>query len=484
MKDFNYYLNAIGEIGFVDQFVHSLVYSTGLPGVHPNEIVLFDTGEIGQVLSLTQENAQILLLSHSQVRVGTQVARSGEQLSIPVSVELFGRMIDPLGRPLDTGKPITNATNVPIDVKPAPISQRKAVDTQLETGVGLVDLVLPLGKGQRELIIGDRKTGKSEFLRQTILTQASKGVICIYAVIGQKQIDIVKLGEFFNEKKIAEKTIIIASGSTDPAGLIFLTPYTAMSVAEFFRDQGLDVLLILDDMTTHARTYREISLLGRRFPGRASYPGDIFYMHAKLIERAGNFTQGSITCLPIAESVLGDLSGYIQTNLMSMTDGHIFFDIDLFTRGNRPSINPFLSVTRVGRQTQNELLRDLSNTITSFLVVYERMKAFMHFGAEAGDNARSVLAQGERLDIFLNQGTEVVVPLQINILIVALIWAGVWNDIKIYELKKYIDSIIALYDKDPNYKKTVGALISSLKQFNELVNILKRDSEMYLPKQI
>jgi F-type H+-transporting ATPase subunit alpha len=363
-------------------------------------------------------------------------------------------------------------------VKPPSISLRKPIELQLETGVGLVDMVIPLGKGQRELVIGDRKTGKSEFLLQTIVSQALRGSVCIYAMIGQKQLDILKLEDYFTSKGIRNSTIIVASSSSEPSGLIFLTPYTAMSVAEYFRDQGMDVLLILDDMTTHARTYREISLLARRFPGRSSYPGDIFNIHAKLIERAGNFTKGSITCFPVAESILGDLSGYVQTNLMSMTDGHIFFDIELYNQGKRPAVNPFLSVTRVGHQTQDSLHRDLSQVISNFLVMYEKMKQFMHFGAEVGESSRTTLALGARLDAFLNQGTDTVLSVELNTFMIGLIWAGVWNENETHELKKEFGRYISYYQKEKTYRMKVAELLKNCKQFSDVVTAIKRDTSL------
>src|SRR3972149_299882 len=330
MKDFNYFLDKLGEIGFVDRSVHSLVYVSGLPKVHPGEVVMFESQDLGQVLSLTPEEAEILVLTSSQIRVGSKVVRTGEHLQVEVGNGLLGRMIDPLGRPIDSARLVKSVESRSIDLTPPKLLERKLVEKSLDTGVSIVDLVIPLGKGQRELVIGDRKTGKTEFLFRTVVTQAFEGTVCIYAVIGQKQIDIKKLSEFFEEQKVMKNTVIIASSSSDPAGLIYLTPFTAMTVAEFFRDQGMDVLLILDDMTTHARNYREISLLAKRFPGRSSYPGDIFYLHAKLMERGGNFLlfkdldistktkispdqvkEVSITLLPVAEMVMGDFSGYI-----------------------------------------------------------------------------------------------------------------------------------------------------------------------------
>lgn len=482
MQDFDYYLNKIGEIGFVDEIVHSVAYVSGLPNAKPNEVIVFENGEIGSLLSLSPEQAEVLLLSRQQVRVGNKVTRTGDLFQVLIGSGLLGRAIDPLGKPIDSTLPIKDVRLAPIDTQPHGIIGREPVSKPLETGVTLVDLVVPLGKGQRELIIGDRKTGKSEFLLQTVFTQATKGTICIYGLIGQKQIDIKKRQEFLEEKKIMDKCILVASSSSDPSGLIYLTPYTAMTVAEFFRDQGMDVLLILDDMTTHARYYREISLLARRFPGRDSYPGDIFYSHARLIERAGNFKRGSITCLPVAESILGDLSGYVQTNLMAMTDGHIFFDIELFNQGKRPAVNPGLSVTRVGHEAQTPVERDLSRELMSFLVNYERMQQFMHFGAEAGETVKSVLRMGSKIDTFFNQTQEETIPININILILAGIWVGIWNEVKTEDLKKEMEQVILSYQTDPTYKTQVDQFISTSESFGYIVENLRQNDQIIVSK--
>jgi F-type H+/Na+-transporting ATPase subunit alpha len=397
---------------------------------------------------------------------------------VQLGLELLGKTVNPFGTIIGSS-PLKKIDEVrSIEIHPPGLSERKPVDAQMETGVALIDIIVPLGKGQRELVIGDRKTGKTEFLYQTMISQAQRGIISIYAVIGQKQVDTLLLDNYLKEKGIRESTIIVSSGSSDAPGLIYLTPYVAMTIAEYFRDQGKDVLLILDDMTTHARSYREISLLAKRLPGRGSYPGDIFYTHARLVERAGAFLKGSITCLPVAESILGDLSGYIQTNLMSMTDGHIFFDIELYNQGNRPSVNPFLSVTRVGHQTQGKLQRELSNSISSFLVVYDRMKQFMHFGTEASESARNILAQGARLDIFFNQGTEVIYDLPFSMFIVGCIWAGKTNDLRPNDFKKKISTLYTSYSTNVDYKTKIGNLIH-VSSFSELVTILKRDGDSY-----
>ena len=480
MKDFNYYLDTIGEIGFVEEMVHSLVYASGLPKGHPGEVVLFESGDLGQVLSLSRDQIEVLLLTNTHIQVGSKLVRTGEHLQVPVGMGLLGRTIDPLGRAVDKLKPIAFQELRSVDVVPPKIVERLEVAKPLETGVSLVDLVVPLGKGQRELIIGDRKTGKTDFLLQTLTTQAILGTICIYAQIGQKRGDIATLTQFFEENSLIEKTIQVASNSSDPSGIIFLTPYTAMTLAEYFKEQGMDVLLILDDMTTHARNYREISILARRFPGRGSYPGDIFYVHSRLIERAGNFKKGSITLLPVAESLLGDLSGYIQTNLMAMTDGHIFFDIELYNEGKRPPVNPFLSVTRVGHQTQTPLLRDISRELSSFLVKYERMKEFIHFGAEVGEEARKVLSLGTKVDLFFNQGTLVNVAIPLNLVILSGLWAGIWNETKDTDLRFEIEQLVLSYQTKEPFKKEVDSLVLTSVTFEELVTYIRRNNHFLL----
>lgn len=482
MKDFQYYLDNIGEIGYVAQNIHSLVYVSGLPGAHPNEVVIFENAEEGLIISASREHLEILVFGSNEIRVGSKVVRTNEHFTIGVGNGLLGRLIDPLGVPLDQKGATQGLKPSLVDINPPKIVERQNIEKPLLTGVTMVDLVLPLGRGQRELVIGDRKSGKTEFLLQTVLSQARLGTVCIYAVIGQNQIDIRKLYEFFILEKIDKSTILVASGSSDSSGLIFLTPYSAMTIAEYFRDNGMDVLVVLDDMTTHARNYREISLLARRFPGRSSYPGDMFYTHAKLIERAGNFKKGSITCLPVAESVLGDLSGYIQTNLMSMTDGHIFFDIELVSQGKRPAINPFLSVTRVGHQTQTPLQRDVSREISEFLVTYERMKQFMHFGAEVGDTAKSILNLGARVDDFFNRSVNKATAINVNILIAAGLWAGIWSESKKEKYKVEMEQIVLLYETDDNYKKEVDHLMETSETFTGLVTTLRRDSRIIVSK--
>lgn len=483
-KDFTDYLNQVEEIGMVSQVTHSITYISGLPNAKPAEVIIFETGGFGQILSLSHDFAEALIFSDGQkVKVGTRVTRTNQLLEIPVGEELLGQTLNPLGRALSLSQ-LKKPSYLRHVETPAPgIDERKRVKRPLETGVTMVDMIIPLGKGQRELIIGDRKTGKTNFLLQTALMQARQGTICIYAAIGKKRFDIKKVEEFFAKNNILEHVVLVASSSQDPAGIIYLTPYTAMSIAEYFKNQGHDVLIILDDLSTHAKFYREISLLGRRFPGRNSYPGDIFYTHARLLERAGNFItkngESSITCLPVVETTQGDLSGYIQTNTMSMTDGHIYFDSDLFAKGRRPAINPFLSVTRVGHQTQSKIKREINRELTSFLTLFEKMQGFVHFGAELSETIKTTFSTGERIFAFFEQTAHNVIPANLGTFLFCLIWAGVFNDKGLEEMKKEIQNLIKAYENE-EVRKKIDKLVEEALSFNDLLNAIGGRSDLLL----
>lgn len=475
MLKFEDYLEQTQEVGYVDQVVHSMLRVRGLPGVRAQEVVVFENDGTGLILSLGGDVVEVLPLSKAVLKVGGRVARTGRLLETLVGENLLGRTVDPLGGVMggDSLIGVDQMEKRLVDQDPVGILDRETISEPFEAGVVLVDLVVPLGRGQRELVVGDRKTGKSQFLLQAVLTQAQQGTICVYAGVGKRKSDIKKFEEFIKSNNIADKTLIVASTSEDAAGMIFLTPYAAMTHAEYFRDQGKNVLIILDDLTTHARFYREITLLAQRFPGRSSYPGDIFYTHARLIERAGNFKTGSITALPVAETVMGDLSGYIQTNLMAMTDGHLFFDSDLFNQGRRPPINPFLSVTRVGLQAQSPLVRDLSRQVNSFMVKQERLRQFMHFGAELSEEVKKDLDLGDRLLTFFDQPSTKIVPMPVSIIVVAALWAGWWRDITVPDMKLELIKLAQTYMTTPEYKQEVDALIANNKSFTDLVNQIK-----------
>ncbi len=483
MNNFKRELDKTGEIGYVTQVVDTLVYANGIPGAKPDELIVFETGETGQVLSLLENEVEILTFSKTPVKVGTALTRTGKALEIPVGTELLGNIIDPFGNSLEEDKAFKKPRDrIGVNTDPEGIVERRTIKTYLETGTSIVDLMIPLGKGQRELVIGDRKTGKTNFLLHTIFTQASRGTICIYAAIGKKKMDIKKAQEFFEENKIMDKVIIIASTSTDPAGSIYITPYSALSVAEYFRNNGQDALVVLDDMSTHAKFYREISLLGKRFPGRNSYPGDIFYVHARLIERAGNFSVGdkeaAITCIPVVETNQGDLSGYIQTNLMSMTDGHLFFDTNLFYQGRRPAVNPFLSVTRVGRQTQSEVKRSINRELTSFLTLFERVQNFVHFGSELNDSAKVTLDMGNKILRLFDQPSGKLIPSNVQVVVFTILWGSLLPTETMEKLFERREKIIEKYNSDKNFKKTLDDFVESSQTLNDLMGKIKKDGNI------
>lgn len=475
--DFKKYLETIGEVGYVEELINSVAYVSGLPKVTINEVLIFEDGGVGYVLSIDEEMIEVLIFSRSKITVGSRVARTGEYLKVRLGTDLLGKRLDGLGNIVSDGEGAKLPDVRLVDSSPLPIMSRTTLTKPLETGVSVVDLVVPIAKGQRELIIGDRNTGKTSFLTQVILNQARRGTICIYCAIGKKRVAIKRFEEGFKEKGIWPTSIIIAASASETAATIYITPYTAMTIAEYFRDQGKDVLLILDDMTTHAKYYREISLLTRRFPGRNSYPGDIFFVHSKLIERAGSFEKATITCLPVAESTLGDLSGYVQTNLMSMTDGHIYLDSDMMSEGRFPPVNPFLSVTRVGLQAQSPLFRDISRNLTTFLVAFEKLKAYMHFGAELTETVRKTLIFGERVENFFSQSSQVLRPAILSGFLLACIWADIWRDLSLADLEKKIIYLTQLYESDNGFHLRIDELIGTNTQFATLVQSIRENQE-------
>jgi len=446
---FNELLEKAGEYGVVYQVSHPIVFIEGLPKVRTHEVIVFETGQKAEVFAINRGKIEARTFSHEPLKVGTMVTRTGQFLSVPVGPELLGHSINPLGEPLDPSIPFTTPTVMrDLDAKPAGISGRQKISKHLVTGVSLIDLMIPLGIGQRELIIGDRKTGKTSLIMTTIKSQVFEGNTIIYAAIAKKKSDIKKLQQFFEKEKIMSKIIIVATSSYDSPTLIFQTPYAAMAIAESFRDQGINTLLVLDDLSTHAKFYREISLLARRFPGRDSYPGDIFYVHSKLLERAGNFkhkTAGevSITCLPVIEIVEGDFTGYISTNVMGITDGHIYLDSNIYYQGMRPAVNVPLSVTRVGRQTLDKLSREINKELTAFLTEFNKVQAVSHFGQELTDDVKRTLRLGEMINKFFTQPYQETVPQKVQLIIIALILQDLIQDKE--NLEKIKVSLIAAY---------------------------------------
>ena len=403
MKNFEFFLQQTKEIGRVVAFHHFIAFVEGLPNLKLGEMVVTKDNQYGLTIGMEANRAEILMINALNLKGGDEIVRSGIPFSIPVGEALLGRVINPLSQPVDGLGPLAGDKEYRSIWREAPnITKRIKVRRFMETGVLVVDTLIPIGYGQRELVIGDRKTGKTQFLRQVVTNQSRKGKICVYTAIGKNRADLKTTEKYLKSWASMENVIIVATFADDPSPLIYLTPYAGVTIAEFFRDLGNDVILVLDDMTTHAKIYREISLLLGRLPGRNAYPGDIFHIHAEIMERTGNIRlingeEASITALPVAQTLENDLSGYIQTNLMAMTDGHIFFDSRELQKGKFPPINTFLSVSRVGNQTKNQLERELADFVRKQLIEYQQAQKVATFGTELPQKTQEIIQLGEKL---------------------------------------------------------------------------------------
>lgn len=476
MEAFSTYLQRSKEIGYVQSIIESVVYVSGLPGAKLREMVIAEGGQRGIVQSLQRDNIEVLMLDTNDLRNNLQITRTGESFSIPVADSILGRIVDPFGSPIDNLGPLAGTLKIcSIDTAAPPISLRSKINRPFETGVQIVDLLVPLGHGQRELVIGDKKTGKSIFLLQTMANQASQGVVCVYVSIGKRQSDVKTIEDYLKKTQTLKNSVIVVASSADPASKIYLTPFTGFAIAEYFRDQGRDVLIVLDDLTNHAKFYREITLLEKRTPGRSSYPGDIFNLHASMLERAGNIRYKnktvSITALPVAESFEGDITGYIQTNLMSITDGHIFFDIEEFRNGARPAINHALSVSRVGNQTREDLDKELAQKLREALSKYEKDKEISRFGVDLPEATKAEIDTGEKIKLILNQDTETTISKGLSLLLFGLLFAGFWDQKNLGILKVDLIKLERVYAL--GYMKDLIVNLPKLQKVSDLVALAK-----------
>jgi F-type H+-transporting ATPase subunit alpha len=492
-NSFEYNLKHTKDEGFVEKIVDSLLYVNGLNHARVFEEIILEDGSKGFVFSIDRDHVVCLLTSHVSVSKGVKVSRSNKLVEVSLGDGLKGKVVNPFGISINKNNPTVNCTESRILDSDVPtIKDRAIIDENLNTGVTVVDMMIPLGKGQRELIIGERNTGKNWFVNSAIKSLSKNGMICIYCGISKKKAQLEGILKDLGSYEYSNNIISVVTYANDPLGISYLAPYSAMTIAEYFKDKGQDVLVVFDDLGSHAKIYREISLLCKRFPGRNSYPSDIFFTHSKLLERAGNFKHKSksvsITCLPMVETVGGDISGYVQTNLMSMTDGHIYFDIDLFNQGVRPAINYFLSVTRVGRQTQSPIKYKINRELSNILSLYEKTKAFVHFGAEISEGVRLNLRLGERLLQFFDQTGEVLVPNNVQILVFTLIWSQKWDRYTKDEVQNEVKRLIYLYENDTNFMKVVDELSSVSTDLNNFLdNYSKYEvklKEKLFPKQV
>ena len=396
------------SLGFVGQVGDSVATVHGLDKAVYGELVEFASGATGIVLNLLEDGVGCVLLSgESLVKDGEEARGTGKVVSVPAGPNLLGRVVNPLGIPIDGKGPVEAATFQPIEHPAAPVIDRGGVDQPLQTGILSVDAMIPIGRGQRELIIGDRQTGKTALAIDAIINQKSENVYCIYCGIGQKSSSVAAIIKQLERFGAMDYTFVVLASASDSAALQYIAPYAAVAMAEYFMHQGKDVFVVYDDLSKHAVAYRTISLLLRRPPGREAFPGDVFYLHSRLLERAAKLSQqkggGSITAVPIVETQAGDISSYIPTNVISITDGQIFLDSELFNSGFRPAIDVGLSVSRVGGSAQTKAIRKISGRLRLDLAQYREMAAFAQFGSDLDKATQDKLAQGERLMEVLKQ---------------------------------------------------------------------------------
>jgi F-type H+-transporting ATPase subunit alpha len=432
----------VAEVGTVTSLGDGIARLHGCERAMAGEMLEFPHGVIGIALNLEEDSIGVVLLGeYREIKEGDPVKRTGRIISVPVGEEMLGRVVNALGQPLDGKGPILSQQFAPIERLAPGVVDRQPVREPMQTGLKAIDSMVPIGRGQRELIIGDRQTGKTAVALDTILNQKDTGVICIYNAIGQKQSTIAQLVRTLEEYDAMRYSIVVAAAASDPAPMLYISPYAATTMGEYFRDSGRHALLIYDDLSKHAQAYREISLLLRRPPGREAYPGDVFYLHSRLLERAAKLNDalggGSLTSLPIIETQAGDLSAYIPTNVISITDGQIFLESDLFNQGVRPAINVGNSVSRVGGSAQIKAMRQVAGTLRLDLAQYRELAAFAQFGSSDLDKAtQQQLNRGARLVELLKQPQYKPLPVEQQVMAVYAGTNGFFDSMPVPEIRR------------------------------------------------
>ena len=439
----------MGEVGTVVLVGDGIASVYGLRNCVSTELLEFEDGSAGLALNLENDTVSVAILTDkNDIREGTKVKRTGTVLSIPVGESYLGRVVNPLGDPIDGKGPIFAEAKRPVEAEAPGIIERQSVSVPLQTGIKAIDSMIPIGRGQRELIIGDRQTGKTEIAIDTIINQKDKDVICIYVAIGQKATSIVSLVSDLVREGAMSYTIIVSATAAESAPVQYIAPYSGCAMAEYFREKGKDVLIIYDDLSKHAVAYRALSLLIRRPPGREAYPGDVFYLHSRLLERAAcvspEFGGGSITAPPIVETQAGDVSAYIPTNVISITDGQIFLETEMFHNGIIPAINPGISVSRVGGSAQVKAMKKVSGELKLLYSQYRELQAFAQFGSDLDADTRARLHLGERIVEVLKQDRNAPVPVGGQVGIIYAVINGYLNEYEISEIRGYQEK---LYEK-------------------------------------
>jgi F-type H+/Na+-transporting ATPase subunit alpha len=473
----------IREVGTVTSVGDGIARIYGLDRVMYNELLEFPRDVFGLALNLEEESVGAVLLGESHlVREGDLVRRTHRIMQVPAGPALIGRVVNPLGQPLDGKGPIQTDVHMFVECQAPGVVDRLPVREPLQTGIKAIDAMIPIGRGQRELIIGDRQTGKTAIAVDTILNQKGAGVTCIYVAIGQKNSTIAYTVKILEDHGAMDYTIVVASSASDPSPLQYLAPYSGCAMGEYFRDKGQHALLVYDDLSKHAAAYREISLLLRRPPGREAFPGDVFYLHSRLLERAAKLNDehggGSLTALPIIETQAGDVSGYIPTNVISITDGQIYLEQELFNAGIRPAINVGISVSRVGGHAQVKAMKQVAGKLRLDLAQYRDLVTFAQFGTELDRSSQAQLERGQRLTEVLKQDQYVPFPLEKQILIIYAGNRGFLDELPVKRIRQYEGELYAFMERErPDVlrqiaeKKTIdaaldGAIAAALQEYN------------------
>jgi F-type H+/Na+-transporting ATPase subunit alpha len=432
----------VSEVGTVISIGDGIARVHGLENCMAGELVEFSNGVMGMAQNLEESNVGIIILGpYTEIREGDEVRRTGRIMEVPVGDELIGRVVNPLGQPVDGMGPLNTTKTRPIEAVAPGVMARKSVHEPLQTGIKAIDALVPIGRGQRELIIGDRQTGKTSVAIDTILNQKGQNMICIYVAIGQKESTVRGAVETLRKYGALDYTIVVTAAASQPAPLLFLAPYAGVSMAEEFMYNGKHVLVVYDDLSKQAAAYRELSLLLRRPPGREAYPGDVFYLHSRLLERAAKLSDalggGSITALPFIETQAGDVSAYIPTNVISITDGQIFLQSDLFFSGVRPAINAGLSVSRVGGSAQIKAMKKVSGTLRLDLASYRELEAFAQFGSDLDKATQAKLGRGARTVEVLKQDLHKPLAVEKQVAILYALTRGFLDDIPVQDIRRF-----------------------------------------------
>ena len=460
----------VEAIGTVLEVGDGVVRLSGLSEVMASEMIEFENGNVGVALNLEEGEVGVMLLSpEGNIREGMTAKSTGKILSVPVGEDVVGRVVSALGEPIDGKGDLAKKVYYPVEKIAPGVITRESVNQPLQTGIKAIDALIPVGRGQRELIIGDRQTGKTAVAIDTIINQKGQDVTCIYVAIGQKESKIARIVSELTQSGAMEYTTVVVAGASDPAALSFIAPYTGTALGEYFMDQGKDVLVVFDDLSKHAVAYRQISLILRRPPGREAYPGDVFYLHSRLLERSAKLSKeyggGSLTALPIIETQAGDVSAYIPTNVISITDGQIYLEADLFYKGIRPALNVGLSVSRVGSSAQIKAMKQVSGTLRLDLAQFRELEAFAQFGSDLDEKTRTQIERGRRATEILKQKQYAPLPVEQEVAILYALTRGFVDDIAVEQVGRFEAELLA--------KLTSGE--------QKVLTMLKASSFQFLP---